>query len=92
MSFKGDLVRWLGLLQWTAQGQVTFVDFEATSQRTLPVVPASKLCVQVLSLHQRAQVLRMAMIVLNKHAVSRRLTIPPPPCPNNAVSNEQCAW
>ena len=48
MSSKEDLVRWLGPLQWTAQGQVTFVelalDFEAASQQTLPAAPASKLC------------------------------------------------
>ena len=58
MSFKEDLVRCLALLQRTAQGQVTLVelalDFEATSMRALPAAPASRLCAQVLSLHERA--------------------------------------
>ena len=46
------------------------LDFEATSMQALPAAPASKLCAQVLSLHERARVLRMAMTVLSKHVVS----------------------
>ena len=49
------------------------VDFEATAKRALPAAPASRLCAQVLSLHERARVLRMAMTVLSKHVVSGTL-------------------
>ena len=74
LSFKEDMVRWLAQLQWTTQGHVTFVelalDFEATAARALPAAPASRLCGQVLSLHERARVLRVAMTVLSRHVTS----------------------
>ena len=74
LSFKEDLVRWLAQLQWTTRGHVTFVelalDYEATIMRAIPAAPASRLCAQVLSLPERARVLRVAMTVLSKHVVS----------------------
>ena len=77
LSFKEDLVRWLAQLQWTAHGHVTFVelalDYEATTMRAPPAAHASRLCAQVLSLHERARVLRVAMTVLSKHVVSGAL-------------------
>ena len=77
LSFKEDLVQWLAQLQWTTKGHVTFVElaleFETTAQRALPGAPASRLCAQGLSLHERARVLRVAMTVLSKHVVSGTL-------------------
>ena len=72
------LLSWLRELQWEpGLGQVTFaelvLDFEAHSGRAMPASPGAELQSIVLSLHERAQVLRTALSVLQRHVVSGTL-------------------
>ena len=54
-----------------SKGQVTFVelalDFEAYTGRALPAAPSMTLRGEVMSLHERARVLRVALATLQKH-------------------------
>ena len=71
-GFEEDLICWLRVLQWkpAGEGQVTFVelalDFEAHTGRALPATPFAVLKAEVISLHERARVLRVALSVLQK--------------------------
>ena len=62
------------LLSWTQPGTVTFIelalDFEETSQRTLPTAPQAKYRGTALPLQERAKVLRLALCT-NQKLVTR---------------------
>ena len=85
-AFLVDLLLWLAQLQWMppGAGQVTFIelalDFEATAGRALPPTPQSSLQGVPLSLHERARVLRVALVALKKHSAG------PPPFPGVFVN------
>ena len=68
-GFAEALVRWASALQWVpGSGQVTYtelaVHFESHSNRALPATPGHRHARQVLSLRQRARVLREAADLL----------------------------
>ena len=49
------------------------LDFEAHSGRALPVTPSAVLKAEVMSLHERARVLQVALSILQKHVVQGSL-------------------
>ena len=75
---SGCLLSWLQELQWVpGMGQVTFVvlalDLEAYSGRALPASAGEELPSIVLSLHERARVLRTALSILQRHVATGAL-------------------
>ena len=73
-AFKECLVAWLRDLQWQEhEGSVSFLElalgFEAHSGRAMPAAQGHDLQGISLSLHERGQVLRSALAVLEKHVV-----------------------
>ena len=77
-AFQVALMDRLRELQWMpGKGSVTFIelalDFEAHSGSAMPAAPSAELESIVLSLHEKARVLRTALAVLQKHLRSGTL-------------------
>ena len=77
-AFQVVLFSWLRDLQWMpGKGSVTFIelalDFEAHSGRVMPAAPSAELESTVLSLQERARVLRTALVVLQMNLKSGTL-------------------
>ena len=71
LPFLADLLSWTRQLVWADEpGTVTFIelalDFEETSQRTLPTAPQAKYRGTALPLQERARVLRLALCTMQK--------------------------
>ena len=71
LPFLADLLSWTRQLVWADElGTVTFIelalDFEETSQRTLPTAPQAKYRGTTLPLQERARVLRLALCTMQK--------------------------
>ena len=71
LPFLADLLSWTRQLVWAdGLGTVTFIelalDFEETSQRTLPTAPQAKYRGRALPLQERARVLRQALCTMQK--------------------------
>ena len=71
LPFIADLLSWARQLVWADEpGIVTFIepalDFEETSQRTLPTAPQAKYRGTALPLQERAKVLRLALCTMQK--------------------------
>ena len=71
LPFLADLLSWTRQLVWADEpGTVTFIelalDFEESSQRTLPTAPQAKYRGTALPLQERAQVLRLALCTMQK--------------------------
>ena len=77
-TFQRDLLSWLQAFQWIpGRHQVSFMelsmDFELYAGRTLPAAPQAVYKGEMLSLPERAKVLKLGLAILHRHMMTGHL-------------------